>query len=247
MKFTLDVQNELNYYVYRLIDPRDGSTFYIGKGKGNRIFDHINSAIKLEDDEDEETAKYKVIREISAAGLEVIHIIHRHNLTEEEAFAVEAALIDITPGLTNEISGRASDYGPANVIQLMSRYNKEAFTADPNHNLILINVNNTYEERGLYDAVRYAWVINVERAKKADYILAISRGVCLDVFVAEKWMHVKELNVPNLSMKKINRYGFIGCLAPDQIRNIYKDKRLPECMMPKKGSRAPVRYFYPET
>ena len=53
MKFTLDVQNELNYYVYRLIDPRDGSTFYIGKGKGNRIFDHINSAIKLEDDEDE--------------------------------------------------------------------------------------------------------------------------------------------------------------------------------------------------
>ena len=35
MMFTADVIEQLNYYVYRLIDPRNGKTFYVGKGKGN--------------------------------------------------------------------------------------------------------------------------------------------------------------------------------------------------------------------
>lgn len=34
--FSPEVCEKLGYYVYRLIDPRNGQTFYIGKGKGNR-------------------------------------------------------------------------------------------------------------------------------------------------------------------------------------------------------------------
>ena len=30
-----------NYYVYRLIDPRTYQTFYVGKGKGDRVFQHV--------------------------------------------------------------------------------------------------------------------------------------------------------------------------------------------------------------
>ena len=44
--FTPDVIEQLNYYVYRLIDPRDGKTFYVGKGKGNRVFAHVNDELK---------------------------------------------------------------------------------------------------------------------------------------------------------------------------------------------------------
>ena len=43
--FTTDVIEKIGYYVYRLIDPRNGNTFYIGKGKGNRIFQHVKGAI----------------------------------------------------------------------------------------------------------------------------------------------------------------------------------------------------------
>jgi hypothetical protein len=42
--FTSAVQEQLGYYVYRLIDPHDGCTFYVGKGAGNRLFSHINEA-----------------------------------------------------------------------------------------------------------------------------------------------------------------------------------------------------------
>ncbi len=30
----------LGCYVCRLLDPRNGETFYVGKGHGNRLFDH---------------------------------------------------------------------------------------------------------------------------------------------------------------------------------------------------------------
>lgn len=40
-EFPPGVMEHLGWYVYRLIDPRDGSTFYVGKGKGNRVFAHM--------------------------------------------------------------------------------------------------------------------------------------------------------------------------------------------------------------
>ena len=35
----------VGYYVYRLVDPRDNSTFYVGKGVGNRVFTHVADAV----------------------------------------------------------------------------------------------------------------------------------------------------------------------------------------------------------
>ena len=31
-KFSKEVSDKLQYYVYRLVDPRTGLTFYVGKG-----------------------------------------------------------------------------------------------------------------------------------------------------------------------------------------------------------------------
>jgi len=49
-QFSNKVIEELGYYVYALIDPRDNKIFYIGKGHGNRVFQHCLAAIQ-EDDE----------------------------------------------------------------------------------------------------------------------------------------------------------------------------------------------------
>ncbi|MBQ5524797.1 MAG: GIY-YIG nuclease family protein, partial [Paludibacteraceae bacterium] len=58
--FSPDVQAKIGYYVYRLIDPRDYSTFYVGKGKGNRVFEHAKAAIKFSKNSDEDEASAKI-------------------------------------------------------------------------------------------------------------------------------------------------------------------------------------------
>ena len=63
-KFPPGVEKRLNWYVYRLIDPRNGETFYVGKGRGNRIFAHVKDALSLAKDEKENDLKLQRIKEI---------------------------------------------------------------------------------------------------------------------------------------------------------------------------------------
>ncbi len=88
MRFDQKTIEHLNYYVYALIDPESNQPFYIGKGKENRIFDHISCALAHETIND----KYDKIREISKKNLEVKHVIIRHGLSDKVALKIESSL-----------------------------------------------------------------------------------------------------------------------------------------------------------
>ena len=118
--FPPEVEQRLQTYVYRLIDPRNGETFYVGKGKGNRVFAHIRGEEGLEDDEINN--KLKRIRLIRLTGFEVAHVIHRHGMDEATAFEVEAALMDAYPGLANIAGGTGGDYGAMHAQEIIRRY-----------------------------------------------------------------------------------------------------------------------------
>ena len=82
----------LGYYVYRLVDPRDNKTFYVGKGCGNRVFNHVNDELRFSNSVDENDSneselseKIQTIRDIRNANLKVKHFIHRFGLNEKEA------------------------------------------------------------------------------------------------------------------------------------------------------------------
>ena len=153
-EFPSGVIEHLGWYVYRLNDPRDGSTFYVGKGKGNRVFAHMRGEVAATDDDELLSNKLKQIREIRLAGLEVIHVIHRHGMTDEKtAYEVEAALIDAYPGLTNIMNGAGSnEFGAAHVKELIATYQPETITF--HHKALMISVNRSAKDSELYDAAK---------------------------------------------------------------------------------------------
>lgn len=75
------------YYIYALKDPRasPAKPFYIGKGTGNRAWDHTLKA--------DSTRKGRRIADITAAGYEVLTTVLADELTEIQALKLEAELI----------------------------------------------------------------------------------------------------------------------------------------------------------
>ncbi len=89
--FPAGVADHLKWYVYRLIDPRNGETFYVGKGQRDRIFQRAKGVLSATGEEDAADLKSQRIKAIDAAGLEVAHVIHRHNIESQKvAFPIEA-------------------------------------------------------------------------------------------------------------------------------------------------------------
>lgn len=227
-RFSDAVCKELGNYVYRLIDPRNGETFYVGKGKNNRVFDHIRAIPELGDDEDISSVKLLRIHEIRRAGLEVLHIIHRHGIPSEAIFEVEATLIDAYAGLSNIAGGQGStDRGPMHAKEIIDKFDLPVIDQDPIHKLVLINVNkfegSSREE--LYHQVRFSWRINRSRAQKADYVLAVARGIILGAFEVDYWRPATKDNFPDITRDDPNRSAFSGRIAADEIWDHYVGER----------------------
>lgn len=97
--FSLDVQKKLQNYVYALIDPRPdkqhalkGTVFYIGRGNGDRVFQHEAEAHRGK--AHGEYAKLERILAIERDGYHVKRMIISWGLTTSEAQVVEGAMID---------------------------------------------------------------------------------------------------------------------------------------------------------
>lgn len=90
------------FYVYELIDPRDGLVFYVGKGKGDRYRHHECEAKK-----GKRGPKCDRIREIWETGRTVRHNIYSRHQDEDDAYNAEADRIDALglENLTNQIPG----------------------------------------------------------------------------------------------------------------------------------------------
>ncbi len=258
--FPAGVGEKLKFYVYRLIDPRNGETFYIGKGKGDRLFQHLNATraadvivdvneVPEEDEtpDDETSLKVKRLNDIRRAKLEVIHIIHRHGIADAKtAYEVEAALIDAYAGLSNISTGHHSnDRGPMHAQEILDKYALPELVPREDK-LILININSAdhNSDQELLDRVRYAWRISRHRAQEAQYALAIIHGIVRGVFVPEKWLPatVENFPPPRFGEASQGRSGFEGHRATDEIWDYYvgsRGKRLPQDML---HGQNPIRY-----
>ncbi len=248
-EFSSDVQNKLGFYVYRLVDPVNGRTFYVGKGKGNRVFQHANAVNPTDfykenkdferKNENDDPAKIQTIAKIKQKNLEVIHIIQRWGMSEEAAFEVEAAFIDFfgLEHLTNTIKGHNDDRGMRYTGEFITEPFEDYHPKDltyPKFILIKINDHSINLQNGnIYEAVRASWRTNPNTANLYDYVLAVKYGIVIGVYQIDKngWKKTEDGK----------RAFFTGKEAPDSIKKFFIDKRIPDRFR-KKGNRAPVMY-----
>ena len=190
------------YYVYGLIDPRNNKVFYVGKGTGNRVFAHEFESLK---NPDSKKLKLHTIKSIKDEGYEVKKIIINHDLTEEQAFAAEAALINVfnyieDTGLTNDVAGHHSKeaYSVEDFEKIFGA--EEIRQEDIKHHLFVIKVNKTYKfgmnEEQVYDIVRGCWKgyypYRMDRLKKVQYALGVYNDLIIGVFKPSMWAYAND-------------------------------------------------------
>ena len=235
-EFDAKVCEAIGFYVYALRDPRcdsrSDSVFYIGKGVGNRCFRHIEEArANLRT-----TEKLETIREIHGQDLDVQIEVVRHGLEESVALEIEAALIDLLD-LTNLVRGHDTTRGlvPARELQVLYGA-KELQSREP---LLLVKINRQY--RGgmtitqVYEAVRWCWRMDIKRARKARYVLAVANGIVRGVFKPTTFAKITEADTQN----------------PDDVGRVYFDGYAVESSYELastkafglRGQASPIRYM----
>lgn len=241
--FSKEAKHLLGYYVYRLVDPRNGKTFYVGKGTGDRVFQHAKGVAPSKwdgrSDEDEgvspKTAKIDLIDQIKKCKLQVQYYIHRHDMTADVAYEVEGALIDAYAGLTNIQNGHGNrERGCMSVQQIEDKAKTPTVLFGKAPFLIIKIHKETVEDRGsVYEAVRRSWVIDPIRAKGVPVV------ACVDGEIAEVFHPCKWRKLPSGK-----RYAFTGDKATTWTA-LFKGKLLPEEFR-RKGQANPICYVnYP--
>ena len=249
-QFSGIVEEKIGWYVYALVDPRDGRLFYIGKGKGSRVFAHAADAIAG----DSETEKLGLIREILKEGKVVETLLLRHGISNEKhAYLVESVLIDFCSmlvergtdfrtGLTNVVSGHNSEiFGVMSTSDVIALY--EAPKAPKiSEKGILFRIPKLWTpampEEELYEATRGWWVLG-KRRKEAKYGFAVSKGVIRGVYRIDSWRE-RTKGDRGFEEGEKKRWGFEGKSAPEMER--YRNTSVAHLF--KKGNASPAMYTF---
>lgn len=222
---------KLRYYVYCLVDPRDSTIFYVGKGRGNRVLEHARNAVE----QDDSTLKLDTIREIINQGYDVKYFILRHDLDEEIAYKIESTIIDLLtyPAfntktlLTNIVAGHHQwNEGIKTTDEITQLYRCTPLELHPGHTLLMVNLNKTYNQKkaegvykrpNMYEATRKYWHVDKQHADRVDYILGVFHGIVRIVIKPTSKWKLAVLDENGIPFKS-KRYEISG-LTDDEVGN----------------------------
>jgi len=247
-EFTLSpsTTEKIDNYVYLLIDPRTWKTFYVWKGKNNRINDHIKGIFK---ENKKETEKNKRIDEIIKSWNRVQQVIVKHWLqSEEEAFKIESSIIDLLLRewykLTNLVKWHWSEETwIMDLEDIKIKYEPEEAKFN-NDKIILININYLYKKnmnyKEIYEATRKSWRISTERANKADIICSVYKWIIREVFTIKQSREIDQERCKKNPWKN-KRSIFTWKIASENIRNKYLHKSVNNYW--KQWAQWPIKYI----
>lgn len=257
-KFSIKTIERIDHYVYVLVDPADKKIFYVGKGKGNRVFSHVKNVEKKLLNQTPlqygNIEKENKIADILSRGDKVLTYIVRYGLTSEHALLIESVLIDIFKhkldvslsdfdDITNDANGYATSKGCVSAEDLENYFSKKnVANLNDGSKYLAINISILSKDpKEIYERVRFSWKLNKAIADQADYILATHAGLIIGVYKldANKWCLVEDQSMNLVS----TRYYFNEDTEIDltDIR-----KRLIGSFLPKKrekGAANPIWYI----
>lgn len=232
--FTTLAKLGLKYYIYALICPITNKIFYIGKGSGNRVFEHAMEAEMFKD-----SKKYKLekINELKAKGLSPKYVILKHGIEDEKlAYEYEATMIDMftnpnsplygTTDLTNDVAGHHTELnGVKTVEQIQAQYDCEEIECQPGDKIVCIHINKYMPKDQLWSRAKGFWRMSpesLEKARQAKYVIVEYQGLVIGAYKNLKWYE----EVPP---RKNKHYFFTGDYAEDCIylNKIILPKRVP--------------------
>ncbi|MCY4440173.1 MAG: Swt1 family HEPN domain-containing protein [Deltaproteobacteria bacterium] len=102
--------------------------------------------------------------------------------------------------------------------------------------LVLISIAVSFREGcDVYEAVRYAWKVDVERIRRYKLVLAHVRGSVKGAYRPHQWLEATSGNFPLMDgipgrgrNELAGRYGFVGERAEAAVWDLYVGKRVPD-------------------
>ena len=215
-------------YVYALEDPRDNKIFYIGKGVGNRVFEHAKDARKQNDASSE---KLKLIKKIIKEGHDVKSYVIKYGLSDEEAISYEAVIIETLKkfghDLTNIVAGHHTENLFLSTNEVERKFGFQKIRSLPKNSVIL-NINKSYKKGSsnaeIYTAAKQSWSIDAKKRNILRYVFVEYQSVIIAMFKDIDWYEVLE---DEEWIKKANqsKWGFKG---KSFIDHQFINKLLPE-------------------
>jgi len=217
------------FYVYVYSDPDTHRPFYVGKGTGDRVHQHLKHP-------DKKTDKGRKIIEILNRGKKPIIEIVNFGLTEDAAFAAEAAMISYlgTDSLTNQREGKGSYKLHADYLDFMMRGDGRPlkYRTRRGKSVLLLSLNKLYtpgmSKFELYDAARGPWHINLNEAEACELILGVWHGYVLEVWRPTGWT-AAGLTMRGCACRASSDrdYEFAACVASPAMRNRFIGRPVP--------------------
>ena len=253
--FDQKVAEALGFYVYALFGPRPQHSdnnwpFYIGKGCGNRVFSHSRGDPIQDVEGAPLSLKQDVIKAIKAdpGNFNVSHKIIRFGLSEDEAFKVEAALIDMVnhvrpDTLLNEISGQGVALGFYDAADLATSLNASELVSELP--LLIIKIERQWSNllaakksaslilsSEIYEVMKGDWKLSVARADRAVCVLAVARGLVRAAFVPSPWVDAPNSPGRKMMERTTAENSLHSSLVGTSVAHLFK-----------RGAANPIRYF----
>lgn len=175
----------IGHYVYVYYDSDTNEPFYVGKGQNKRATSHQDGR--------SHNPGLRARLDDGNYGLDVL----AWGLDQDTAFQVESAAIDLV-GIDNLLNiqrgKRSLSFGRIGWDDLIRRIGaKDRPIERIDHNVVFVSINETYEKYGntpgaLYDSTRGIWKLDLDEAKKYDYIAGVVGQTVVTMYEVAAWL-----------------------------------------------------------